>query len=184
LEEYVGRFVNPVHVQLITEKGHVLEGSKKLEPLAPHQIHSDVLPDMPKEQDLFSMTQRTEIVPPSAERPVKTENEFYEVRDRTTGFFSKMTSACKERLNDLREQVKAINDPWRRRDFSLPVIRFVESPIKWLSVLLGTVIIIILLLSTISRVFHRTQKETAVIRTEEPREQLRLGVEPPAPYVD
>ena len=95
-----------------------------------------------------------------------------------------MLNKLKERVNALREQVKAINDPWRRRDFSLPVIRFVESPGKWISVLLGAVVIIILLLSTISRVFYRAHKETSAPRVEETREQLRLGVEPPAPYVD
>ncbi|MDD4870340.1 MAG: helix-turn-helix transcriptional regulator [Kiritimatiellae bacterium] len=184
VEEYVGRFVNPVQVQLITDKGHVLQGSKKLEPLAPHQLDANILPDLPKEQDLFSATKRTEIVPPSAEQPVKTEKEFPEDHSKTTGSLNKIISKCRERINNLSEQVKSINDPWRRRDFSLPVIRFVESPIKWLSVLLGTIVIVILLLSTISRVFHRNQKENAVPRVEETRAQLRLGAEPPAPYVN
>ena len=37
VEEYIGRFVNPVQIQLATEKANVLQPSKKLEPPAPHQ---------------------------------------------------------------------------------------------------------------------------------------------------
>jgi hypothetical protein len=186
VEEYVARFVNPVPIQLATEKSNVLQGSSKLEPLAPHQLHADVLPDVvPQEQDLFSATKRTEIVPPSVEKPVRQEREFSQPEPAAKPIsMGKMLNSLKERANKLREQVRAINDPWRRPDFSLPMIRFVESPIKWLSVVLGTVIIIILLLSTVSRVFHKTRKETALPQVEETREQLRLGTEPPAPYVD
>lgn len=185
VEEYMGRFVNPVPVQLVTEKGHVLQPSKKLEPLAPHQLDSKALPDMPKEQDLFSMTQRTEIVPPSVETPVRAERSLA-ADDETDseGFFRKAVIAVKRRMSDLKEQVKSINDPWRKKDFSLPVIRFVESPVKWLSVLFGALLIIILLFSTMSRIFHRTQPQSSAPRIEETRVQLRLAAEPPAPYIE
>ncbi|OGV58042.1 MAG: hypothetical protein A2283_15980 [Lentisphaerae bacterium RIFOXYA12_FULL_48_11] len=185
VEEYVARFVNPVPIQLATEKSNVLQGSSKLEPLAPHQLDANVLPDVvPQEQDLFSATQRTEIVPPSVDHPVRQEVEYSTPSPARTVSMEKMLNSMKERVNKLREQVRSINDPWRRRDFSLPIIRFVESPGKWISVILGTVIIIILLLSTVSRMFHTARKDTVVPRVEETHEQLRLGIEPQAPYVD
>lgn len=187
VEEYVARFVNPVPIQLATEKSNVLQGSSKLEPLAPHQLDANVLPDVvPQEQDLFSATKRTEIVPPSVEHPVlpRHEEEFSIPSPASNISMEKMLNSMKEKVNKLREQVRSINDPWRRRDFSLPMIRFVESPGKWISVILGTVIIIILLLSTVSRMFHTARKDTVAPKVEETREQLRLGIEPQPPYVD
>lgn len=187
LEEYMGRFVNPVQIKLATEKSNVLQASNKLEELAPHQIHADVIPEMPKEQDLFSASPAVERaapaigrVPPRHEDRLRTEEV-----EPSGGTGGGLLAKFRKRIDDLREQVSAINDPWRRRDFSLPVIRFVESPVKWLSVLIGTLIIFILLLSTISRMVHRAGKETAPApRVEEPREQLRLGQQPSAPYVE
>ncbi len=186
VEEYVARFVNPVPIQLATEKSNVLQGSTKLEPLAPHQLDANALPDVvPKEQDLFSATKRTEIVPPSAERPIpRQESEFSTPPSERAISMEKMINSMKERLNRLREQVRSINDPWRRRDFSLPVIRFVESPGKWISVILGTVIIVILLLSTVSRMFHTARKDPVTPKVEETHEHLRLAIEPKPPYLE
>lgn len=185
VEEYMGRFNSPVQVQLATERAHVLQSSRKMEALEPHQLDAGALPDMPREQDLFSATQRTEIVPPPAEKPVRAvERELQPVDDvpRGESFFSSL----KRRLSELREQVRSVNDPWRRKDFSLPVIRFVEAPVKWLSVCFGLLVIMILLFSTMSRFFHNmpVKQRAPVVVEETPREQLRLAVEPPVPYVE
>jgi len=186
VEEYMSRFVNPVPVKLATEQSNVLQPSMKFEPLAPHQLSADALPDMPKEQDLFSAPPRAEKAGPVAEeRQIRTDRDFSVNRAADTGFsLEKITGVFRKYVSALKEQVRSINDPWKRREFSLPMIRFVESPVKWLSVILGTLIILILLLSTMSRVFHRSPKGNVVPKTQETREQLRLGAEPPAPYVD
>jgi len=186
VDEYMARYVNIVPVKLATEQSNVLKPSKKLEALAPHQLSADALPDMPKEQDLFSSSARKEAARPAAEeRQVRTDRDFSINRGAEAADFpGRILKAFRKYLITVKEQVKSINDPWKRRNFNMPMVRFVESPVKWLSVILGTLIILILLLSTMSRMFHRVPKESSIPKAQETREQLRLGVEPPAPYVD
>ena len=188
IEEYMERFVAPKPIQLVTERGHVLQGSNKLEDLATHKMDPDGLPPMAQEQDLFSSQQRGEPELPAEVRPARAAAEEDDAPGGP-GFGKRVFGGFKRRMESLKEQVKAVNDPWRRRDFSLPVIRFVESPVKWISVAIGVLIVFILVISGVSSaVRHSAPKGHGTpVRTTEPppqREQLKLGAEPPPPYVE
>jgi len=186
IEEYVGKFVNPQPIQLATESSHVLQdqGLRKLETMVVKQMDPDVIPELPKEQDLFSASKRSESMPKMEAQSVRRRSDDTQGRTSSAVNIDGFLAGWKKKWEELKDQARSMNDPWRRRDFSLPVIRFVESPVKWLSVLFGTIIILILLISTVSRVFHQAPREKAVPQAEETREQLRLGAELPAPYVD
>jgi len=183
VEEYVARYVNPVPADTSQRKTPVLQAPKKVEPVP---VEPKVAPEV-KEQDLFVEPPKppaAPVVPEVEEGPPRQKVDWAKIGGNVKEFCSGTVVYWRKRAREVQDHFRSLRDPWRKRELSLPMIRFVESPAKWFSVAVGVLIIFILLMSTITRVFHRPSKGNVPPPAQETREHLRLAAEPPAPYFD
>lgn len=100
-----------------------------------------------------------------------------------------LASRWQKRMRRLRGAMTVSRDPWRRREFSPALVQFLESPIKWLAMMIVVIVIVVFLVSAVSRAVRRQasaepKKSPVPAAQEKGKASLRLATEPPAPYAD
>lgn len=96
----------------------------------------------------------------------------------------RVCDTCARALGAARERIAGAIAACRARKLTLPHVQFSEAPVKSASVIVGIVLILILLLSTLSRCMPRSDRAHAPAPAGEDGSTLRLAVELPPPYVD